>query len=139
MLEIRPANLAQVTTYGGKMLMVSDDVTDVAKQLAEIDPDLKLLCAAEANPVYWVVRHDIDEPDGSVTEHLVLTTYDLGSHIVERVRQIASGSYDYAAELERADAKARADEEHRFSEQRGPILERLSHAVRHDLGIKRDF
>lgn len=135
MLEIRPANLAQVVSYGGKMIAVTEDVTHVAQQLQELDPCLRLYCAAEADPMYWVVTRQVPQPDGSVNEELVNTSLDLGSHIVERLRQIDSDGYDYAAELEKQDEEARRNQEYREAERRGPILEKLAYAVRKDLGL----
>lgn len=139
MLEIRPANLAQVVDYDGRMVEVASDVTNVAVQLREIDPNLKLLFAMDAKDPYWMVRHDVPKPDGSVEEQLVLTSMDLGSHIVERVRQITGEGYDFVGELERLDAEAKKREDQKFTDQRAPILEKLEHAVRKDLGIKRNF
>lgn len=138
MLEIRPANLAQVVSYKGKMVQIADDVSGVAQQLREIDANLKLIYAAEAKPPYWIVRHDVDEPDGSVTEHLVFTSTTLEG-LVERVMRIAADDYDYAAELAATDAKAAVAEDERFAAQRAPILEKLEHAFRKDLGIQRNF
>ena len=133
MLEIRPANLAQVTSYRGRMVEIADDVTGVAQQLKAIDPSLVLMFADEAKTPYWTVFHREDQPDGSIEERLVLTSLDLGAHIVERVRQIDSDRYDYSAELEATDAAAKRAEEHRYSEQVGEIGERLHHALRQDL------
>lgn len=137
-IEISPANLAQVVSYEGRLVEITDDVTGVATQLREIDPDLKLVFAAEADPPYWLVRHDVAEPDGSVTEHLVFTSVTLDG-VVERVRRISADDYDYAGELEALDKQAHVAEEQRFTQERGPVLEKLAHALRKDLNIKTQF
>lgn len=138
-IEIQPASLAQVVNYRGKKVGITEDVTDVAKRLREISPDLRLFFMPESDPAYWQVERHVEQADGSVDEQLVLTSMDLGAHIVERIRQISSPDYDFVAELEHLDAKAKAKEEAHFADKRGEVLEELAHAVRTDLGLRKNF
>jgi hypothetical protein len=138
MIEVRPAPLAQVVAYRGRKVEIDADVGDVAVRLREIHPDLRLMYAIDAEPPFWQVERHVEEPDGSTTEHLVLTSMDLGAHIVERVRYIDSGAYDFAAEAEKQDREADARLEQHFEEQRHEVLERLAHAVRKDLGLRKN-
>jgi hypothetical protein len=134
-IEIQPASLGQVKRSSrGQLVEITQDVTDVAKQLRDIDPDLHLLFNDEQG--FYIVQHHVHEPDGSVTEHVVLTAKQLGSNIVDRVRQISSDGYDYVRELEQMENQARRDREHAEREARGPILEELAHALRKDLGLR---
>ena len=135
-IEVRPANLAQVVNYQGKRLLIEQDVTSVAAQLSEVDPHLRLFCAVEADPMYWTVERHVPQADGSVEEQLVLTTQDLGSHVVERVKYIGSGTYDFVRELEETNAKADAAREARFTEQLAEAGEKLAWAIRKDTGEK---
>lgn len=137
-IEIEPATLGQVKRSSrGQLVEITQDVTNVAQQLRDIDPDLKLLFDEVQH--FYIVRHDVARPDGSVDENLVLTSKQLGAHIVERVRQIASAGYDYVRELERMEDQARRNREHAERERRGPILEELAHALRKDLGLRTNF
>jgi hypothetical protein len=137
-IEIQPATLGQVKRSSrGQLVEITQDVTNVAQRLQEIDPDLKLLF--DEDQCFYIVRHDVARPDGSVDENLVLTSQQLGSHIVERVRQISSAGYDYVRELEQMEDAARKQRDHEVSERQGPILEQLSHALRKDLGLRSQF
>lgn len=137
-IEIQPATLGQVVRSSkGDLVEVTQDVTNVAQQLQQIDPNLKLLF--DEVQQFYLVRHDVPLPDGSVDENLVLTSQQLGGHVVDRVRQIASQGYDYVRELEKMENEARARREHEISERQGPILEELAFALRKDLGLKTSF
>lgn len=137
-IEIQPATLGQVVRSSkGNLVEVTQDVTNVAQQLKAIDENLVLLFDEEQ--LFYLVRHDVAQPDGSVEENLVLTSQQLGGHIVQRVQQIASQGYDYVRELEQMENEARARREHEISERQGPLLEQLAFALRKDLGLKTQF
>jgi hypothetical protein len=129
-MEISPANIAQVELgRDGRMITIDDDVLNIAKDLKEIDENLRLRWVEKAE--YFCV-YEIEE-DGS--EALVLTSQELNPQIVERVRQIAHPSYKYAEELDKLDAQVDRDFDHAQRERLGEAAELLSFAVRKDLGL----
>jgi hypothetical protein len=137
-IEIQPATLGQVVRSSrGNLVEVTQDVTNVAQQLKAIDENLVLLFDEEQ--LFYIVQVHVPQPDGSVKEDLVLTSQQLGSHIVQRVEQISSQGYDYVRELEQMEDAARKRRDHEVSERQGPILEKLAHALRKDLGLKTQF
>lgn len=133
-MEINPATIDQVKrAKDGRMVQIDDDVANVARDLREIDPHLRLRYseAGEAFIVYFKRDQD-EEGDG----YLVLSATECDQRIVKRVREIASEGYDYAAELDRIDREAKRKQEHAFEEKIGEQGERLAHAVGKDLGHK---
>lgn len=127
-MDIQPASLAQVRAgRDGRRVTIVDDVGGVAADLQRIDPSLRLRWNELGE--YFVVYQVMDNGD----EKLVLTALELDPRIVERVEQIASPLYDYGAEVERLDAQAERDSEHRFHERVGPLGEIAAHALRKDL------
>lgn len=137
-IEISPTNVAQIhRTRVGKNVLIDDDVQGIARDLREIDESLKL----EFDPYeeLYIVFQDVEEPDGSRTEHLVTTwsielNGPLDKRLVHRMRQIAAEGYDYAAELERVDREAQAAADKRFEEQFEPVADKLGWALLKDLG-----
>lgn len=117
------------------MVAISDDVQGVARDLQDIDASLRLFRAEDDD--LWVVWQDKDHPDGSTSENLVTTmTGALDKRLVARVRQITSGDYDLALELERVEAQDQREQDHKRRESVGPVAERLLHAMHKDLGVK---
>jgi hypothetical protein len=114
------------------MILIEDDVQSVARDLQAISDDLHLHYDAVQD--IWVVMQDRDDE-----ETLVTTASTLDQRVVHRVRQVCSPGYDLAAELERVEAEADAEQDRRRREMAGEVGERLSHAVRTDLGVKRNF
>jgi hypothetical protein len=78
------------TTADGRMVEVPDDVTNVARDLAKIDPTLRLRYSETGN--YFVVYQSTIR-NGQPHDHLVLTAKDCDQRIVKRVREIADPSY----------------------------------------------
>ncbi len=113
----------------GRRITIEEDVGNVAKRIKEINPRLGLQWN-ERGEFFTVV-----EDDGK-TERLVLTAQECDERIVKRVEEIASPGYDYLGEIDRMDAQAEKDKDHRFHEQTGEIGERLAHALRKDLQAK---
>ncbi len=127
MIEITSATLAQVSQgRGSELILIEDDVHDVAKRLREIHDSLRLRYNKQGE--YFVVYQDTG--DG---EHLVTTAQECDARLVERVRRVVSPSYNYGAEMDKAEAQADAIKNQEFKEQVGEISERLAHAVRTDL------
>jgi hypothetical protein len=130
-MEIKPASLLQVqNAQDGRMIVIDDDVLGVAQQLKEIDENLRLRYS-EAGDFFVIYQ----ESEDGVHQHLVLTSQDLNPQVVERVRQISSAAYDYVTELDRRDAEVDRARDHQFREQTGDVAERLSFAIRKDLGL----
>ena len=130
-MDIKPASLAQVQrSRTGKLIQIDDDVLGIAQQLHEIDENLHLRYSEAGE--YFVIFHTDPE---TKTEHFVLSSVDLNPQIVERIRQISSNSYDFVKEIEKQEAQAERDNDHRIREQSGDIAERFFHARRKDLGI----
>lgn len=117
------------------LVAISDDVQGVASDLQEIDASLFLYRDEEAD--LWVVWQEKHQPDGSVTENLVTTMRGaLDKRLVHRVRRVAADDYNLAAELERSDAEAEREQDHKRRETVGPVAERLLHAMQRDTGVK---
>jgi hypothetical protein len=132
-IDIPAGTVAQVRrALGGRMVLIEDDVQNVARDLQAISDDLHLHFDAAQD--LWVVMQDRDG-----TETLVTTTRELDQRLVHRVRQVCSPSYDLAGELERVEAQADRQEAQKRSERAGEVGERLAHAFRTDLGEKRNF
>lgn len=130
-MEIPRATLAQVRTgRDGRRVLIDNDVLDIARQIAEIDPCLHVSWneRGEYFAVYEV------SPDGS--EHLVTTTTELTPQLVELLRMIGSRRDLFAADVAAQDRQAERDAEHAFHERVGPVAERLAHALRKDLQAK---
>lgn len=140
-IEIQPAALAQVhrALHSGSRVLVGADVQNIAQDLHEIRASLRL--EYDPGEDIWIVVDMVVERDGSIAEKLV-TTWDVEKNgpvdqrLVQRVREIASPGYDLAAELEKADRQAERNRAHAFRQQVGAAAERLSHALRKDLGMK---
>jgi hypothetical protein len=134
-IDIQPGRAAQVHTalQSGHRVVVDDDVKGVAQALKDIDRGLRLSYFPEQD--LWIIDHVKVLEDGSVQESLVTTCEgELDPRLVERIKQIASPGYDYAAELEKIERAAQKREEALFTEKRGPILEKLAWAFTRDLG-----
>lgn len=131
-MEINPGTLEQVGRLrDGRQVLIEDDVGGFAATLRAIDSSLRLRLSEQTGVfvVYQLVGH---------RERLVTTAQELDGrlvrHVAALVHQYRNGRYDYAAELERADREADRRREHEFSEEQGPIAERLHHAIRKDMG-----
>lgn len=127
MTEIVPATLTQVVRgRGGSTILIEDDVCGVAQRLKEIDDSFRLRYNEQGE--FFVVYQLTG--DG---EKLVTTAQECDARLVERVRRVASDSYDYGAEVTKAEDEADRIKNEQFKEEVGEISERLAHAVREDL------
>lgn len=134
-MEIQPATLAQVVRgRGGKMVQIDDDVAGIAQRLQEIDPRLRLRYSEPGG--YFVVYRLIERPDGSTKKDMVTTSTTVDGRLLQRIEKVYGRDYNYADELDKVDAAAKRERDHRFSEQVGPLAEQLAHAIRKDLGVK---
>lgn len=135
-MEIRPASLAQITSgRDGRMVQIDDDVQGVANALAEIDHRLRLRFSEAGE--YYVVYYkpdECEEGDG----YLIFTAQELDHRVVKHMEQVhhrcTQPGYSFGEELEKAEADAKAQADHEWSEKHGEMHERLAHALREDAG-----
>ena len=139
-MEVRPtpANLAQVTAArDGEWVQITDDVQNVANDLAEIDHHIRLRYSDTGDyfVVYWL-------PDGEEEGNgdLITTAQELDQRIVTRVRELYAKTlepgYSFADELEAEQRRKEAAQDAAFTEAHGEMYERLMHAMKKDKGIK---
>lgn len=127
------ATLAQVQRgRDGRMVEIEADVCNVAQDLRDIKPSLRLRWSEAGG--YFVVYDSIELSDGSVVEHLVLTAQQLDQRIVKEVRKAAGPGYDLVAEMEADDRRIDRERAHAEAERLGNAAERLWHALRQDVG-----
>lgn len=129
-MQIEPATLAQVTqARGAGYVVIDDDVGSVAQGLARIDPHIRLRYSEAGGyfAIYW--QDDCEE-------YLITTAQELDQRIVQRVEEVyfrcQQPGYSFADDLEAAEERQKADEEHELDERYGEIGERLAHAMRKD-------
>lgn len=126
-MEITPASITQVFKgRGGRFITVDGDV---ARELQKIDRELHLRYSHGGD--YFVV-YRVDPGTGD--EELVLTAQECDLRIVNRIREIAQPTYNFAAELDRIDAARNAQIDYEKGQEVGEIGERLAHAIRKDIG-----
>lgn len=133
--EIRPASLAQVMEgQDGRMLVVPDDVANVARDLRAIDPSLRLVFSERSE--HYVVMQVRELPDGRTQETLVTTALDCDQRLVERVRKVTHPSYDLAAELAKGPQRQERARRERLNDQIEAGADKLVHSLRKDHGIR---
>jgi len=83
-MKLEPASLAQVRTgRDGRRVCIDEDVFDVARRLAQIDPSLSL---------HWNERGEyfvVVETGEDGRERLVTTTTELDGRLIEHVERLA--------------------------------------------------
>lgn len=140
-MEIPAASIAQVTrARDGRIVEIEPAVSEVAKQIHEINPELKLRFS-EAGECWIVYQERRRSVDGKLLSKHVVTTWDanegpVDSGLVERVRRISAPDYDAAAEMEKIEAEYRRDRERRDADRLGELATRVHHGLRKDLGAK---
>jgi hypothetical protein len=140
-LYIDPVTIRTVRQVGGTSIEIADDVQGVARSLREIDDRFRLRADLDhvQQLVGWTVELHTPQPDGSVEEHFVGAYRELDHRVLRDARKYTNPNYDLAAELEALEDKRDRDFEHEQRERTGEVAERLAHAVRTDLGEKRNF
>lgn len=136
-MDIEPATLAQVKRgQNGEFIAIDNDVQNVAQDLLGIHPNLKLRYSELGQ--YFVVYKEWMHPVNGLKQELVTTAKSLDQRLVKRVRHVMSAEYDFLKEAEKMDKKADADARYKFEEAVGEKAEELAHALREDLGYKKD-
>lgn len=132
--DIEPVSFDQLKRgKDGKMVIVESDVGNIVQQIKAVD---KNLCVRHSDVgKFFVVFHR--NPDNG-KERLITTAKDLDGRLLNRIKKLGSGNYDYLAELARLDREADKAKDARIKEQFGDAAERLSHALRKDLGVWKD-
>lgn len=133
-MDISPASALQVMD-SGDLIEIDDDILGVARDLREVDPELKLRYSEDRD--VWIVYQERRHPITNELQmrQLVTTCKSplMPAALLERVRKVASESYDLVAEVERVEKRSKRAHAHKQREERGPALERLAHALRKDL------
>ena len=151
-MQIQPATVNQLRlAENGQWMEIDKDVGSVAEDLKKIDAGLKVRFPVAAKDPVWVVYHE-GHPDcphngagGEHSTYLVTTAKAVRNHlgvwegldqrIVRRIMEIGHSSYDFTAELERANLKAKADNLAAAREKMGPLHEQAAHLIRKDFGL----
>lgn len=129
-MELQAASLAQIqAAKSGEMVLIEEDVGSVVGQIQEVDSSFRVRYSEVGE--YFVVY----AADETGHEYLVTTAQELDGRLLDRVRQIASERYDYAAQVESIDAAYEASKDHELREAVGEIGQRLAHALRQDRGL----
>lgn len=143
-MDIEPAHIDQIRQAAdGRFVEISADAGGVVDELKRIDKGFGVRFAENGNPPYWHVYHQSE--DGLTTE-LVMSVRahqtktgvwtGLDQRVVKRVMKIGHSSYDYAAEVEKANRQAREAHRKEFREKIGESAELAAHAIRKDLGLR---
>lgn len=148
-MDIEPANINQVRLgEDGRVVEIDRDVGNVARDLRDLDPGLKVRFAERGK--CWVVYHEHHPGcphNGTQQQYLVKSIQahqgrtgawtGLDQRLVDRLREIRpGGGYDYVQALERA-AKTRAERQRKQrAELFGEMAEHGAHAIRKDLGAR---
>lgn len=136
-MEIEPATVEQIKiARDGRLVTISDDVGNVARDLRALHPTLRLRHSESAG--HFIVYQEIEKSDGEIIQHLVTTAQQCDQRLVRRVAQIIHPSYDLHKELDKVEAESWEkieDEMDEWIEDQGDCL---AHAMRKDLGINKD-
>ncbi|HXJ92628.1 MAG TPA: hypothetical protein VMT20_07070 [Terriglobia bacterium] len=128
-MELQPASIAQVRQGKKRRITVTEDVGNVVRQIKEIDSRLGVIWDDDGE-FFAVVEQD------GPKQRIVLTAQELDHRVLHRLLEISSPDYDYVGEMDRMDAQADKEKDHRFSQEVGENAEVMAHALRTDL--KRD-
>lgn len=146
-MDVEPAGIDQIRSAAdGRLAMISADAGNVAKDLARIDPCLKVRFAENGRPPFFAVYYE--SPDGKQT-YLVLTVKahqtntgiweGLDQRVVRRIQEIdphGRSGYDYARELEAQEHRRKEAHRQKFRERIAETGEQAVHALRKDAGSK---
>jgi hypothetical protein len=128
-MQLQPASITQVRQGKKRRITVEADVGSVVAQIQEIDPRLGVIWDDDGE-FFAVVEQD------GPRQRVVLTALELDHRVLTRIRELASPDYDYVAEMDRLDAQADREKDHRFAQEVGEQGEVMAHALRKDLGLR---
>jgi hypothetical protein len=142
---LQPASLDQFVESRGRQVIVDASSCALVKDLKAIDSTLGVRFVDGEQP-YFAVVQDLEFPDGRTEQHLVTTAQayptsfgtftGLDGRVLERVREITSPGYDFAAEAEKSRLEYESSRRAKREDQLGEMGERAAHAIRKDLGVK---
>lgn len=133
MIDITPASLDQIVRgRGGNLIVIENDVNNVASDIRAVHPDLFLRYNDQGG--YFVVLQDMGPNN---RPHVVTTSQTCDQRLSKRVAAIVSGTldgtYDYGAEVDKQhDERDRANNA-QFTENVGEVSEKLAWAIREDI------
>ena len=128
-MDLQPASIAQVRQGKHRRITVEADVGSIVQQIQEIDPRLGVIWD-EDGEFFAVVEQD------GPKQRIVLTALELDYRVLQRIKELASPDYDYVAEMDKMDAVADKEKEHKFMQEVGENAEVMAHALRTDLQYK---
>lgn len=133
MIDITPASLDQIVRgRGGKLIIIENDVNNVATDLRAIHPDLFLRYNDQGD--YFVVLQDMGP---QCRPHVVTTSQHCDQRLVKRIQAIVAGTqdgtYDYGAEVDKHHDEMDRVKDAQFAENVGEVSERLAWAIREDI------
>lgn len=133
MIDITPASLDQIVRgRGGNLIVIENDVNNVATDIRAIHPDLFLRYNDQGG--YFVVLQDMGP---NHRPHVVTTAQECDQRLVRRVQGIVqgtiNGTYDYGAEIDKHHSEIDRINNAQFDENVGEVSEKLAWAIREDL------
>lgn len=133
MIDITPASLDQIVRgRGGNLIVIENDVNNVATDIRTIHPDLFLRYNDQGG--YFVVLQDLGP---NHRPHVVTTAQECDQRLVRRVQAIVqgtiNGTYDYGAEIDKHHTETDRINNVQFAEHVGEVSEKLAWAIREDL------
>lgn len=133
MIDITPASLDQVVRgRGGNLVVIENDVNNVAKDIHNIHPDLFLRYNEQGE--YFVVLQDMGP---NHRPHVVTTSQECDARLSRRVQALVqghvNGTYQYGAEVEKQHDERDRINNAQFEENIAESSEKLAWAIREDI------
>lgn len=133
MINITPASLDQIVRgRSGNLVVIENDINNVAKDIQNIHPDLFLRYNEQGE--YFVVLQDMGSDH---RPHVVTTSLTCDQRLTRHVQKVVSGhlngTYDYGAEVDRQHDERDRINNAQFTENVGEISEKLAWAIREDI------
>lgn len=133
MIDITPASIDQIVRgRGGSLIVIENDVNNVARDIQNIHSDLFLRYSDQGG--YFVVLQDMGP---NKRPHVVTTAQECDQRLVKRVQKIVcgtlEGTYDYGAEIDKQHDETDRINNAQFAENVGEVSERLAWAIREDI------
>lgn len=129
MIDIEPVGFDQIVRgRGGKLVVIENDVSGIAKQIKEINKDFFLRYNEQGE--YFVVLQDMGP---GYRPHPVTMAQHCDQRLVERTRKVVHSSYDGGAEMDRQHDEQDRVNDAQFTEKVAEVSEKLAWAIREDI------